>query len=196
MNAKSALVVVMALLLGGCAAKYTLVAPGQVSVANKGLVVTATESWNRLPPQRQDAAARESWTRNGPVLEVISFVGGLGDGEALVKQKAKDDRQIPTFRATMSPIDLVSMIESSYRLDGINVFEITSLDPVRFLGTDGILMNFRFVAPDHLPRIGRSVMAIVDRKFYAMTLIGAEAHYFQASLTAWEGLLASARIPR
>jgi hypothetical protein len=126
---KRILVLVALIALGGCVPTYTLVGPGQTEIAKKAMTVRPTAAWNRIPKGASDIAWEESWTRNGPLLDTIAFVGGLPDGDTLVRQQKKSDQQVPTFRADMSPQDLVSMIESSYRVGGASIFEIEKIEP-------------------------------------------------------------------
>ena len=99
---------------------------GEFDVLLSGVTVTATRAWNSVPAGYQQAAWEEAWTQNGPLLDTVVFVTGLPDGKSLVKQRKKDDAQVAVFRADMTPNDLVSMIETSYRVGGITVFEPSS----------------------------------------------------------------------
>lgn len=187
---------VLALVLGlaGCVPSYTLVQPGQTEVAKKALTVQPTTSWNRIPKGPGDTAWEEAWTKNGPLLDTVAFVGGLPDGDTLVRQEKKADKKVPTFRADMSPQDLVSMIESSYRIGGISVFEIAGVEPTQFVGQPAIKMDYSYVPSDGLPRRGRCVMSVADSKLYLMKLEGAASHYFDASVPEFEAMVGSASL--
>lgn len=189
-------VCLVALLAGGCAATtYTLVGPSVVAVANNSLSVRTDVSWNRLPGITYDIKQEESWSLNGPALDLVTFMGGIDDGSAIAKQRQKDDRQVPVFKATMSPPELVSMIESYYRIKaGVSIFETTSVKPVTFLGQSGIQIDYRYIAGDEVKRQGRSVLAVVDKKLYLMALDGTELHYFPSALPEFEAMVASASI--
>jgi uncharacterized protein YceK len=189
------LMIASTLLLGGCAPMYSLVKPAPVKVAQGAMQVTPTIAWNKQPHGPFDIPSEENWTQNGPMLDSIGFIGALADGQAIAKQRPKDDRKVPVFRATMTPQDLVSMIESYYRIKvGATVFETVSVKPANFLGTTGIQFNYNYVGADEVKRRGRSLVAIVDKKLYLMSLDGAVLHYFDAALPAFEALAASATI--
>jgi hypothetical protein len=189
------LLIASTLLLGGCAPMYLLVQPAPVKVARGAMQVTPTMAWNRQSRGPWTIPSEENWTQNGPLLDSIGFIGALGDGEAMAKQRPNDDRKVPVFRSTMTPQDLVSMIESYYRIKaGATVFETVSVKPTNFLGTTGIQFNYNYVGADEVKRRGRSVIAIVDKKLYLMSLDGAALHYFDAALPAFEALAASATI--
>lgn len=186
-------VLAAALALSGCVTGYTLVPPAPVKVAQGSMLVSPSIAWNKTPKGPYDIVREENWTQNGPVLDSIGFIGGLPDGEAIAKQRPKDDHKVPVFRASMTPQDLVSMVESYYRIKaGATVFETTSVKPVTFLGTPAVQFNYNYVGADEVKRRGRSVVAILNKKLYLMSLDGAAVHYFDAALPTFEAMAASA----
>ena len=77
----------------------------------------------RVEPDRArrlfvDIREVEDWTLNGPYLDGISFVTGLKDGKALVRQRSRDDRQVPKFRSDMTAPEIAAMLESLFRVRG------------------------------------------------------------------------------
>ncbi len=181
--------------LAGCMPAYTLVKPEAVKVSKGQLTVQPSIAWNRMPRGPYDLVQEETWTQNGPLLDAIGFIAGVPEGEAIVKQRAKDDQKVPVFRANMTPQDLVSMIESYYRIKaGASVFETQGVKPVTFLGSQGIEFNYSYIGSDEVKRRGRSVLAVNDKKLYLMTLDGAALHYFDAALPEFERLAGNAQI--
>jgi hypothetical protein len=193
-SAPKILALIALLALAACVAPYKLVSPGRVAVAKKSMSVLVGEEWNRIPKGKRDTGWDESWTLNGPLLDTIAFVGGLPDGQALVKQLPDDNQQVPTFHRTMTPDDLVSMIESYYRIGGITVFEVKSVEPTPFLGGAAVRMDYDYVSKDELPRKGRCVMRIVNDRLYLMKLEGAASHYFNASVLKFNDMVSSAEV--
>jgi len=187
-------VALAAIVLGGCLPAYTIVTPGEKHVAGKQLVVHPGIAWNALPHSPTQTAWDETWTRNGPLLEAVGFVGGLPDGETLIKQKKKEDARVPVFRADMSPQDLVSMMEAAYRVRGITVFEIESVDPADFLGGKGLRVQYKYAPNDGIAKRGVCVARVVDSKLYAIKLEGVKNHYFAASIPEFNKLVESARL--
>ena len=181
------------LFLAACAPRYTLVPPATVAVARGSMHVHPGIAWNRVPKGRHDIVWEENWTENGAGLDSIGFIGGLPDGEAIVKQRRKADRKVPAFRATMSPQDLVAMIETAYRIRaGAALFETRGVTPARFLGAPGLQFDFAYVGADEVKRRGRAVLAVVDGRFYCVSLDGAALHYFDAALPDFTAIVASA----
>ncbi|MBX5462306.1 MAG: hypothetical protein IRZ28_14595 [Steroidobacteraceae bacterium] len=192
---RTLILLVAVLALAGCVTGYTLVSPAPVKVAKSTMKVTPSLPWNRAPKSALDVPSQEVWTQNGPLLDEITFIGGVTSGQAIAKQRPKDDRKVPVFRADMSPQDLVSMIESYYRIrGGATIFTPTGVKPVTFLGTTGMQLDYEFVSTDEVKRRGRSVLAVVEGKLYLMSLDGAALHYFDAALPEFEALVASAQI--
>lgn len=192
---RALLVLVATLTLGGCVTGYTLVSPTRVAVASGSMKVKPSVAWNKAPKSTFDIPRQENWTQNGPLLDGITFIGALDSGQAMAKQKPKDDRKVPVFRADMTPQDLVSMIESYYRIkEGATLFDAAGVKPTTFLGKPGIQFDYTYVLTDEVKRRGRSVLAVVNGKLYLMTLDGAALHYFDAALPEFEALTASAAI--
>jgi hypothetical protein len=183
--------------LAGCTQRFELVAPEMRSVTKGGIVVTPTRPWNRIPKTRSDSPHSEAWTENGPLLDSIAFIGGVPSGSSMAKQDKKDDRMVPAFDEHMSAQDLVSMIESYYRIvGGATVFEPISVKPAEFLSERGIQFDYRYVTGDGLNRRGRSLVAVVDGALYMMALQGSELHYFDAALPEFERMSVEARLSR
>ena len=181
------------LLLSACATGYSLVTPAPVGVAKNMIKVRPGTAWNKAPATPLDVAWEENWTANGPLLDSIGFIGGLPDGQAIAKQRRKDDRKVPVFHANMSPEDLVSMIESYYRIKaGATVFEPGAVQPVTFLGENGLRFDYAYVGGDEVKRRGRALVAIHQSKLYLMSLDGTDLHYFDAALPDFEAMVASA----
>jgi hypothetical protein len=187
--------IALAILLAGCAATYQLVAPSTVSVARNAMVVTPSSAWNRIPRQPTDIPEEENWTANGPLLDTISFIGALENGRPIVKQRRRDQQRVPVFRSEMSPQDLVSMVESYYRIrSDITVFEATGVQPTEFLGAPGLRFDYIYVGGDQIRRRGRTVMATVGGKLFVIILDAARSHYFDAASVEFDRIAASARL--
>ena len=189
----AALAVVLA--LPACAPTYSLVPTASVSAAKGAMHVRPATSWNRAPKAPTDIKWEENWTRNGPLLDSIGFIGGLPDGQAITRQRRKDDQKVPVFRADMTPQDLVSMVESYYRIKAnASVFETMGVEPVTFLGKPGLRFNYSYVGGDEVKRKGRTVASIVDGKLYLMALDGTALHYFDAAAPDFDAMVAGATL--
>lgn len=183
------------LALPACGPKYVLVPAAPVAVAKGSMKVQPGIAWNRSPKGQYDIAWEENWTRNGPLLDSIGFVGALPDGQALARQRRKEDRKVPVFRAAMSPQDLVSMLESYYRIKaGATLFTVEGVAPATFLAAPGLRLDYSWVGADQVRRRGRAMMAIVAGKLYLASLDGAALHYFDAALPEFTAMTEGARL--
>ncbi len=175
---------------------YSLVRVRSVQVGDGSLAVTAPRPWNRTRRLFlfDDVRWVEDWTLNGPLLDGISFVSGLPSGKYLIRQRRTDDRQVPKFRSDMSAPEVTAMLESLYRARGGAVdFRTLSLQPRRFLGTNGFQFDFEHLDTDELWRRGRAVGAIIDGELYLILFDAARSHYFGSAIGDFEAIVASAR---
>ena len=181
--------------LAACTPAYTLVPPAPVSAARGAIKVQPAMAWNKVPRTASDVKWEENWTRNGLLLDGLSFIGGLPDGEAIARQRRTDDQKVPVFRANMTAHDLVSMIESFYRIKaGASIFETTAVVPATFLGKPGLQFDYAYVGADEVRRKGRGLAAIINGKLYLMALVGTASHYFDAALPEFQAMAASATL--
>ncbi|MFL6854235.1 MAG: hypothetical protein ACJ8D3_02120 [Sphingomicrobium sp.] len=193
-----------ALSQGGCAGTggggygyggYSLVRVKEVRVGDNSLAVTPPREWNRIAASFfVDINAVEDWTQNGPYLDGISFVTGLKDGKALVRQRSRDDRQVPKFRSNMTPPEIAAIIESLFRVRGGAVdFKTTALAPRPFLGANGFQYDYEHLDSDEIRRRGRAVGAVIDGRLYLILFDAARSHYYNALIPDFEAIVNSAR---
>src|SRR5687767_10310955 len=175
--------------------RYSLVEPGPESVARGTMTVVPTIRWNKAPRGPSDINREENWTLNGPILDGLTFIGGLEHDKRIVQQRRKADRKVPNFRADMSPPEIAAMIESFYRIrGGATSFNMTGLQPRNFLGHSGFQFDYEHVGGDEVERQGRAVGAIIDNRFYLALFDAAKMHYFPAALPEFERIVESARL--
>lgn len=193
------------LLLPGCAGGpglgagygyYSLVEPGRPEdVARGSMIVTPTIPWNRARRTYLDISREENWTLNGPLLDSLSFVGGLESGKAIVRQRRRAERQVPVFRSDMTPPELASMIETFHRVRaGAVRFEMTGLQPRTFLAAPGFQFDYTYLDGSEVERQGRAVGAVIGGRLYLALLDGTRMHYFPAALPEFERIVESARL--
>jgi hypothetical protein len=191
------LVVTLALtVLDACVPMYTLVKPGAKTVAANSFTVQPMSSWNAVPANMSQTKYEEVWTRNGPLLETVAFIGALPEGQAVIVQGKKEEKRVPLFRADMSPQDLASMVEASYRVRGVTVFNTESVDPVDFLGGKGLHVRYTYAPNDGISKKGSAVLRVIDKKLYVMKLEGVSSHYYDVAVPEFELLVATAELPK
>jgi hypothetical protein len=200
-------ILVSAALMAGCAGGagpgmgiggygyYGLVEPGPERVARGTMEVTPTIPWNRARRTWQEISREENWTLNGPLLDNLTFIGGLESGKAIVRQRRREERQVPRFRADMSPPEIASMLETYHRVRGGSVrFTTTGLQPRTFLGQPGFQFDYDHLDGSEVERRGRAVGAIINGRLYLALLEGTRSHYFPTALPEFERIVESARL--
>ncbi len=177
---------------------YSLIRVKEVRVGNNSVAVTPPREWNRQSTSLfDDISTVEDWTQNGPYLDTISFVTGMKDGKAVVRQRSRDDRQVPKFRSNMTAPEIASMIESLFRVRGGTVdFKTLSLTPRPFLGASGFQYDYEHLDGDEVRRKGRAVGAVIDGRLYLILFDATRSHYYGASLPDYEAIVRSARLVR
>ena len=177
---------------------YSLIRAKEVRVGNHSVAVTPPREWNRQSTILfDDISTVEDWTQNGPYLDTISFVTGMKDGKAVVRQQRRDDRQVPKFRSNMTAPEIASMIESLFRVRGGTVdFKTIALAPRPFLGASGFQYDYEHLDGDEVRRKGRAVGAVINGRLYLILFDATRSHYFDASLPDYEAIVRSARLVR
>jgi Zn-dependent protease with chaperone function len=177
--------------------RFTLTQPVSVEkahVAGSGMTVKPGPKWKRLLAGTNQTRWEEVWTWNGPQLDRIALVGGLPDGKAIIFREANSDQKVPVFRADMAALDLMSMVEVSYRVNGVTVFHFESVEPVDFLGGSGVRLRYNYTSGIGIAKRGSCVMRVVDKKLYAMKLESVAGRYFDTVDPEFDQLIASARL--
>ncbi|MDQ3074592.1 MAG: hypothetical protein M3Q88_03125 [Pseudomonadota bacterium] len=177
---------------------YALVRAREIGVGNNSLRVTPPREWNRQHGQLfVDIREVEDWTLNGPLLDGISFVTGLRSGKSLVRQRRRDDRQVPYYRSNMTAPEIAAMLESLFRVRGGTIdFKTLALAPRTFLGVPGYQFDFEHLDGDEVWRRGRAVGATINGRLYLILYDATRAHYFDTALPDFEAIVASARLAR
>jgi hypothetical protein len=178
---------------------YSYVPAREVSVGNGSVRVTPPRPWNR---QRRfflfDTLSEvEDWTLNGPYLDGMTFVTGLGNNRTLVRQRRTEDRQVPPFRSNMTAPEITAMLESAFRVRGGAVeFRTVGLAPRTFLGYPGFQFDFEHLDSDELWRKGRAVGAVINGRLYLILFDAARSHYYPNAINDFEAMANSARLRR
>lgn len=169
--------------------------PPMILGVNGGrLAVAPGDPWKKLPSHANESHWERVWTRNGPQLDRLALLDGLPEGKAIIRQTTDQDQQAPTFRADMTLQDLISMVEVAYRVKGVALFRVESIEPIEFLGGTGIQLRYEYASGIGITKRGRYVLRVVDRRLYAMKLDGVATPEFETVLTEFARLVGEARL--
>lgn len=180
-------------LVGGCASSEAIMVADGNRIAGSHMTVKPGSTWHKLPASANETSREEVWTWNGPQVDRLTLLPGLPDGKAMVSQESTADQQVPVFRADMTAQDLASMIEVSYRVNGVTVFDFEAIEPVEFLGGAGVRLRYEYASGIGIAKRGRCVMRVVGRRLYVMKLESV-ANHFDAVAPEFDQLVASARL--
>jgi hypothetical protein len=183
-------------LLAGCAQTYSLINQSAPVVVAKGMSVTPAINWNKVPRRADQLAYEEVWTVDGEQLNQVTFYSGIPEGKKLIRQRKKDEAQVPVFKASMLPQELAEFVEGNYRvLSGSTAFTVEKIAPATFAGSSGFVMDFAYVLQsDEVKRRARATGAVKGGKLYMMIYEGTQTHYYPAYLSEFEKLVNSAQI--
>jgi Zn-dependent protease with chaperone function len=172
------------------------IAADEASLAGGGMSVEPDSPWKKVRAGAPRTRWEEVWTWSGPQIDRTTLIGGLPEGKSILSRQKNADRQVPVFRADMTAHDLASMVEVSYRVNGVTVFVIESVEPVDFVGGPGVGMRYHYASGLGISKRGRCVMRVVGRKLYAMRLESVANRDFEAVASWFELLVASAKLRR
>lgn len=174
-----------ALLVAGCAT-YSLIEPKRTAVGDLYTV----------EPQIRWSATRigraEIWTVDGPSLQAIRFVKGLGDGETLFEGKTQAKR--PQFKKDMSASDIMEFVVDSLSVQGSQKIAARSLRPVPFGNNPGFRFEMSFVSREGLDQEALVEGALIAERLHLIIYSGARAHYFPKFKPEVERLMESIRM--
>lgn len=188
------MILLLVLVVSGCA-YYTLVNPARQPIGELYSVKT------EIPWSKSVDRHIEVWTVDGPLLEALRFVNGIGDGESLLKAEKKETK-VPRFRAHMTPSDVLEFFVASIkaisggveaeaiamgvvtpaaiRTASLNAgtVEATDLRPAKFGSLSGFRFDFRFLSSEGLEREGMVLGTIHKEKLYLIVYTGARQYYY------------------
>jgi hypothetical protein len=164
-----------------------------VTVANSMITVTPSRDWNSLSVKLGKNA--ETWTLDGENLNNVTFFGAIAPGMPLYKERNKKREPLPKMRKDTLLVDIPELLEGTIRAyNSIAIFSITSSEPAKFLGKDGIRFSYKYVDNDELPRLGEAVGTIIDGKLYMASFDAPRLNYYDRVLNDYRALVSTANL--
>ncbi|RYE03268.1 MAG: hypothetical protein EOP61_05345 [Sphingomonadales bacterium] len=163
------------------------------AVADSSLTITPSRDWNRL--SGNVGKNTETWTIDGEQLNDLTFFGGIEAGKPLVRERHKKRAPLPKFQKSTLLAEIPELLEGTYRTDkNIGTFRLTSTEPARFLGQDGVMFTYEYTDEDQITRKGEATAAIVAGKLYMVSFDAPRLHYFDKTIGDVRALVATARL--
>lgn len=191
---RALIAVLAAALLPSAAMAHKLREQGvAVAIADSPLTVTPGRDWNRL--DGNIGKHTESWTLDGGQLNDLTFFAGIEPGKPLVRERSKKREPLPKYSTSTLLVELPELFEATYRsAKQIADFRVTDVQPMRFLGQEGVMFAFEYVDGDELTRKGEAQAAIVGGRLYMISFDAPRLHYFARTVEDYRRIAASARL--
>ena len=163
-------------------------------VGKGAFVVTPQTEWSRW--SRRPSKNGEIWTQDGFGLNMVHFIGQVGDGETLFKDRKKKERPMPKVRGDMLVTDLAELFEASFSIEyDVTQFDVRAMEPSKLGSHDAIKMTYEFALPnDALTRVGEARLAKVNGKVYLVNFIAPELHYYDQSIGEVQAMMDTLQI--
>lgn len=179
------------LALAGCVTVTD--APAGSYAVGAAYTVTLGREWSDISKAMPgEPTAVHLLSIDGPLLNRLYLTEGLAPGDYLVKASQKE-RPTPTYRAGMSPTEIVEFVADSVSALDYERVETSGLRPGTFSGSPALRFDISAETKDGLQMSGAAEAAEVGGKLYVMLYIAPKEHYFAAGLPEVEQILASAK---
>lgn len=188
-------VIAIFLFVAGCT-PFSVVGPQRVSVKD-AFTVEPDTAWNKI--NTQDITGRnraEIWTADGPLLNSLTFFVGVEDGKPLFAQTEEQEKRgkLPVFRNTMTPTDIVELVEASYaRITDSSLMKTQGLRPAKFAGADGFRFDMKYVSKDEVDREAIAAGTVHNGRLYLIVYQGSRLYHYGLRRSQVEHIIESAR---
>lgn len=138
-------------LLAACS-QVSIVPPGKTEIQGKFTVENKT-SWNRITQ-----GSRESWTKDGPLLQTLAFQVDIEEGENIFQREGAEEGparkylNMPTYRKGMTEPEIGEMILASISQFGATNARSLGLNPAKFGERSGFRMEIDYTDTDGLDK--------------------------------------------
>lgn len=180
---------------GQALAAWKLVAANTpVKVAKSEMSVTPGAAWNR--GTHRASKKGETWTLDGPSISEVYFAGGLLPGETFYKDVDKKNNPLPVMGSNLQLTDIPEFYESSQRIAyGTAVYEVTGVEPVKFLGQDGVQFTYTFALTGNpLTYNGIARATLVKGALYLISYDAPALSFFERDKAEAQAIMDSAKL--
>jgi hypothetical protein len=172
------------------ASSNSLVPAGpRTGIAKSTLSATPASEWNKL--SRNDGPNTEVWTIDGDELDKVTFFGGIVHGKPLLREVDRKHHPLPKVKANMLITDIPTLLESTYRVQGVSQMSVDAQEPAMLGSHKAIHFTYRFTRTDEVLRKGEGIGALVDGKLYLVTYEAPALHFFDKDVAKYRALAAT-----
>lgn len=169
-------------------------AAAPVKVAKSTMSVTPAEAWNRA--SHRASKKGETWTLDGPSLNEVYFAAALLPGETFYKDLRKKEKPLPVMGKNLALTDIPEFYESSQRIAyNTSVYEVTGIEPVKFLGQDGVKFSYTFaVEGNPMQYKGIARATLIKGQLYLISFDAPAINFYERDHAKAETIMESARL--
>jgi len=181
---------VSAMLLAACAGA-TSVPAGPLKVG--GAQVTLGRQWSDISTIMTGRPKKiRLLSIDGPMLNRLYISDGLSPGDFLVKPLAKE-RPTPLVRANMSVTERMEFVADSVTAMDFQRVEVSKPRPATYGGYPAVRFDLSAKTTEGLDVLGVAEAAEVGGKTYVLLYLAPAEHYYAATLSEVEAIMASAQ---
>lgn len=182
--------VAASLILASCATVTD--APAGAYAVGPAYSVTLTRQWSDISAIMNARPKKvHLLSIDGPLLNRLYLTEGLAPGDFMVKPVAKD-KPTPTYRADLSPTEIVEFVSNSVSALDYQKVETSNLRPQQFAGSDALRFDIKAQSMDGLNVSGSAVASESHGKLYVILFLAPSEHYYDDGLAEVEKVMRSA----
>jgi hypothetical protein len=176
--------------LAGCAA-ITSVPPGPTKVG--GAQVTLGREWSDISILMNGRSKKvRLLSIDGPMLNRLYVTDGLSPGDYLIKPAAKE-RPTPVVRADMTVTERIEFVTDSIAAMDYQRVETSRPGATTLDGQPAVRVDVAAKTKEGLDVKGAALVSQVRGKTYVVIYMAPAEHYFDATLSEVEAIMASAK---
>lgn len=183
----------MALLVASCAPSLKAVPAGSNYAVNNSFQVKLDQAWAEFPSSLTRLNGGKLLTVDGGALNELQLVGGLEDGEPMIKDISKE-RPAPVYRAEMNDNELAEFIVDSLTYLGLVNVQSQLLRPAKFGAKDGLRFDITATKTKGLILSGKVLLAKSDDELNIIVFMAPQEHYFAQLAPQIENMMRTAQI--
>ncbi|MBW2005207.1 MAG: hypothetical protein JRI72_11490 [Deltaproteobacteria bacterium] len=177
--------ILLFLCIAGCNL-YSLVRSDREIQVGTIFKVTSPINWSKWK-----FGAVETWTIDGPRLQRLMFFKGVEDGQSLFQIIGGNEKSVPIYKSSMTPLEIMELIESSLaRTGGYNVVT-KDLRPYKLGGLDGFRFEFSYTIRNGLKYNGFVVGAKKHNRLLAIMYVGTALYHYEKHIDDAEKIVSS-----
>lgn len=181
----------LVLLLSSCK-PYSIVERGSL-IESAEINVTPRIEWNRSSSNKNNESL---WTIDGEYLNLLIF-SNAQEGEYIFPIKNRwglTSKESPKFKKGMNILEIPDFLKFSFEKHGYEKFNISSVEPSKFLNSNGFKMIFATSTKDGLDKAGLAYGTIINKKLYLMVYVAALIKFYSTGAEDFVQMAEAARL--